>query len=448
MKRSLVHLALAALLGAATAIPAAAIDLKTAYQAAMTYDAELLAAKAAQQETEAGVPYARAALLPQIGYSTQRNKVDTVSSRVDGDYPSVDSGKYDSESTALSFRQALFRKPAWDAYQGAKSQSEAADETYRNDVAQAGMRVASSYLEVLNSREGLNLAQSQTKTMEAWLALAEKSFKAGRSTRTDIEDARSRRDLSKAKETEANMLLFAAARNFEVVSGIDADKIPDINPRRLDPDRMLVRDKAAWLQRIEDISPQIQSLRKQLEAAQYGVSQAQGGHLPTVDLVAARQYSESDTNQTVGMIYKTNYIGIQVNVPIISGGSVLAQTSAAVAREEKVRQTLESTRRKTLAEGNRLYLAIYQGVEQINALKQAIQSGEQAVIGEKKGIQAGTRTFVDALDTERRLFETMRDHALATYMLANNRLKFLALAGGVDLDEIETVSAWLASAKF
>ena len=122
------------------------------------------------------------------------------------------------------------------------------------------------------------------------------------------------------------------------------------------------------------------------------------------------------------MIYKTNYIGIQVNVPIISGGSVLAQTSAAVAREEKVRQTLESTRRKTLAEGNRLYLAIYQGVEQINALKQAIQSGEQAVIGEKKGIQAGTRTFVDALDTERRLFETMRDHALATYTLANNRL--------------------------
>lgn len=445
MEHSFKHLTLAIMLG--LAMPAQAIDLKNAYQAAMVYDAELLAAKAAQEEAEAGVPYARAALLPQLSYSTQRNKVETNTSYVSGKYPSTDSGRYDSQSSGLNFRQTLFRKPAWDAYQGAKSQAEAAEASYRSEAERAGMRVASSYLEVLNARESLSVAKNQTKTMDAWLTLAEKSFKAGRSTRTDIEDARSRRDLSKARETEAAMALESAARNFEVVSGIDASTIPDTNPRLLNPDLMLVRDKAQWLQRIEDISPEIQSLRKQLEAAQSGVAQAQGGHLPTLDLVAARQYSESDTNQTVGMIYKTDYVGLQLNVPLVSGGSVLAQTRQAVAREERVRQTLESTRRKTLAEGNRLYQAIYQGVEQVEALRQSLISGEQAVIGEKKGVQAGTRTVVDALDAERRLFETMRDHALSIYTLANNRLKFLALADGVDINEIETVSAWLASAK-
>ena len=41
---------------------ASAVDLKTAYQAAILYDAELLAAKASMEEYEEGVPVARAAL--------------------------------------------------------------------------------------------------------------------------------------------------------------------------------------------------------------------------------------------------------------------------------------------------------------------------------------------------------------------------------------------------
>jgi TolC family type I secretion outer membrane protein len=447
MKHALKCLGLAVIVTAASAMPAAAVDLKSAFQAALVYDAELLAAKASQEETDAGVPLARSALLPQLSYSSQRNKVETNTSYVNGKYPSTDSGRYDSQSSALSFRQALFRKPQWDALQGATAQAEAAEANYQGESQRTGLRAVASYLEVLSAREALTLAKNQTKAMEAWLTLAEKSFKAGRTTRTDIEDARSRRDMSRARETEANMLLISAARNFEVVSGIDADKIPETNPRRLHPELMLVSNKEQWLQRIEDSNPDVRSLRKQLEAAQSGVAQARAGHLPTLDLVAAHQFSESDTNTSVGVIYKTDYVGLQMNIPLISGGAVMAQTRQALAREERVRQVLESNRRKTQAEGNRLYMAIYQGVEMVEALKQAIESGEQAVIGEKKGIQAGTRTFVDALDAERRLFETLRDHALAIYSLANNRLKFIALAGEVDVETVETVSAWLTSAK-
>ena len=447
MDRALKCAGLALLLGALTATPAFALDLKTAYQAALAYDAELLAAKASQEETAAGVPMARAQLLPQVSYSTQRNRVETHTDYLDSKYPSTDSGKYPSESTSLTLRQPLFRKPQWDALQGATAQAEAAESAYLGEAQRAGLRVTAAYLEVLASRENLNQAKNYTRSMEAWLTLAERAFTAGRTSRTDIEDARARRDVGKAKETEANMACISAERNFEVVSGIDAKKIFETNPRLLDPELMRVTHREEWLQRIEDNNPDVQSLRKQLEAAESGVSQARAGHLPTVDLVAARQHSESDTNTTIGTAYQTNYYGVQVTIPIFSGGYVVAQTQQAVARAEKIRQSLESQRRKTLAEGNRLYLAVEQGIEQVQALQQAVKSAEQAVIGEKKGIQAGTRTFVDALDAERRLYEAMRDHALAAYTLANNRIRFLAQAGVVDLEAIEKVSVWLASAK-
>ncbi len=426
---------------------ASAVDLKTAYQAAILYDAELLAAKASMEEYEEGVPVARAALLPQLSYSTQRNKAETTTEYLHTRRPDSESGRYDSRSSSLSFRQALFRKPAWDALQGAKAQAEAAQENYRFEIQHAGLRVSSAYLEVLAAREGVALARNQLKTMEAWLGLAERYFKAGRGTRVDVEDARSRRDMAKAKETEANQLLLTATRNFKVVSGIDAEKIPETNPRALDPELMRLREENQWLQRIEDNSPEIQSLRNQLLAAKANVSQAWGGHLPTVDLVAARQFSESDTVNTIGTASTTDYVGIQVNVPLVSGGGVIAQTRQAQAREERVRQALESTCRKTIAEGSRLYSAVEQGIEQVQALNQAISSAKEAVQGEKKAVMAGTRTFVDALDAERRLFESMREQALSVYSLANNRLKFLALAGVVDAEAVEVVSVWLNSAK-
>ena len=435
------------LLGTLAVSSATAVDLKTAYQAAILYDAELLAAKASMEEYEEGVPAARAALLPQLGYSTQRNKAETTTEYLRTRRPDSESGRYDSRSSSLTFRQALFRKPAWDALQGAKAQAEAAKDNYQFEMQHAGLRVAAAYLEVLSAREGVSLARNQLRAMEAWLGLAERYFMAGRGTRVDVEDARSRRDMAKAKETEANQFLLTASRNFEVVSGIRAEKIEETNPRALNPELMRVKEKDQWLQRIEDNSPEIQSLRNQLLAAAANVRQAWGGHLPTVDLVAARQFSESDTVNSIGSASTTDYVGIQVNVPLISGGGVIAQTRLAQAREERVRQTLESARRKTIAEGSRLYSAVEQGIEQVQALNQAIASAQEAVQGEKKAVMAGTRTFVDALDAERRLFESMREQALSVYSLANNRLKFLALAGVVDVDTVEEVSIWLASAK-
>lgn len=435
------------LLGALIATPAMAFDLKEAYQTAIHYDAELLAAKAGQEETAAGVPVARAALLPQLNYSWQKNRAETVTSYLDSTRADTESGRYDSGSSSTTLRQALFRAPAWFSYQSAKAQASAAEATYQSEFQKAGMRAASSYLEVLNAREGLTVAQTQTKAMEAWLALAEKAFKAGHATRTDIEDARSRRDIAKARETEAKMAVVNAAHNFEVVTGLSADKIPDTDPLRLEAERMLVQGKEEWLQRIEANSPEIESLRNQLEAAQAGVKQLYSGHLPTIDLVAAHQKGKSETHSTLGTEYTTDYVGVQVNLPLVSGGGVMAQTRQSQAKVERIRQALESTRRKTLAEANRLYLTIYQGVEQVQALRQSVLSGEEAVKGEKKGIQAGTRTVVDALDAERRLSETIREHSTAIYTLANNRLKFLALAGVVDIESIEHVNAWLASAK-
>ena len=59
----------------------------------------------------------------------------------------------------------------------------------------------------------------------------------------------------------------------------------------------------------------------------------------------------------------------------------------------------------------------------------------------------GLPALADVLDAERRLADARREHAVAMYTLANNRLKFLALSGGVDQESIGAISGWLAAAR-
>lgn len=444
MKLRLLPVAMSLLLSS----QAQALDLKTAFETALTYDAELLAAKSSRDEMVEGVGVARAPLLPQVNYSYQRNRAETLTHYIDSSVADNETGRYNSGSANFSIRQALFRLPAWYAYKGAQVQAEASEETLRFEGQRAGIRAASHYFEVLSARATLEQSGIHLKAMEAWLDYAEKSFKAGRGTRTDIEDARSRRDLAKAKETEARMALSAAGENFRVVTGLEADRIDDAAALRLDEEGVrLAGPREDWLQRVEEINPELQSLRKQFEAAQLAVTQVRSGHLPTLDLIAAEQRGRSETQNTIGSQYTTDYVGVQLNIPLFSGGGTTAQTSQARAKAERVRQTLESARRKALAEASRLLLAVEQGIEHVQALRQAVHSAEEATIGEKKGMQAGTRTLVDVLDAERRLADARREHAVSMYALANNRLKFLALSGGVDQGSIGTMSGWLATAR-
>jgi len=444
------HFLVAGLLGAffaTTTSPANALNLKDAFRGALEYDADLLTAKAARDEIHAGVPVARSALLPQLSLSVQKNKANTRVEYQDTNLPNRDFGNYESGSSAWNLRQPIFRKADWDALHVAEAQANAAEANLNKESQNAGLRAAAAYLEVLSARSATYLAYNQTKAMAAWHSLAEKSFDAGRGTRTDIEDARARLDIARAKESEAEINLAVASRSFLVVTGLEAERIPEVNPRLLNPEKLAMLNKEEWVLRIENDNPEIQSLKKQLEAAHSAVSQIRSGHLPTLDLVATHRRSNSDYDTSIGQEYTTKYVGLQLNVPILNGGGVLAQTAQAQARQEKTRQSLESTRRKIFAEGDKLFSAIWHGTKLTQALNQAVVSAERAVQGERKGIQAGTRNVVDALDAERRMYEAMREHAAAVYSLAYNRLKFMALAGAIDHDAIGGIDSWLSSGR-
>lgn len=434
--------ALAAL--AALSLPGHAIDLQQAYQAAMEQDAVIRAARAATAARSERVPQARSQLLPNVtaNASRYRNNLDQTVPNALGRETSSNL-QYNSGSAALVVRQPLFRKYQWDDLKQARAQVAASEADLEKEAQNVSVRVTTAYFEALLSQEQLALVQTQKIAVTTQLDAARKRLAAGSGTRTDIDEAQAALDMNTAQELEARQNVDYTRRALESLVNREIDRLAQLDPARLqlrrpDPDRL-----EEWTARAEASSPELQSLRLQLEAARLEVEKARDGHLPTLDAVAQVSRTDSETVTSVNQKYLNRSIGVQLNVPIYSGGYVNSVVRQALAEQERVTEQLEYTRRDLALRVNKEFRGVTEGMLRVQALEQAVRSADQAVISNRRSYEAGARTLVDTLNAEQQRMQALRDLAQARYVYLLSRVRLLSLAGGPKDEVIAEINGWL-----
>jgi outer membrane protein len=170
------------------------------------------------------------------------------------------------------------------------------------------------------------------------------------------------------------------------------------------------------------------------------VARNRGGHYPTVDLVANyRQNNDNGGVFGVGSDTTNKNIGIQLNMPLFQGGIVNSRWREAEANRERARQELENARRNVAQQTRQAYLGVVSGIAQVQALQQALASGESLLDASKLGQEVGVRTNLDVLNARQQLFANRRDlyQAQYDYLLSQLRLKqAVGLLGEEDLSKV------------
>src|SRR5690606_2737521 len=136
-------------------------------------------------------------------------------------------------------------------------------------------------------------------------------------------------------------------------------------------------------------------------------------------------------------------VGLQLNVPIFSGGYVSSTVRQAVASKVRAQEILEATRRDLAVRVRQEFRGMTEGVARIQALEQAVLSAEQAVLSNSKSFEAGSRTTVDVLNAEQQRTQALRDLAQARYRYVVARLRLQALSGEDRESSIAAANAWL-----
>jgi protease secretion system outer membrane protein len=432
-------------LGLLVCSPAWSMDLKQAYEAAVANDANIRASRAGAAASRERLPQAQAQRLPSVNFSASRNYNDLESKSQDFlGQPTRAENQYYSDNQVLSVRQPLYRPLLNAQVRQAQAQSDEADAALERDEQSLVVRVGEAYFDALLAQDQLLLTAAQKKTYGVQLEAAGRGLTAGSGTRTDVDEAQARLDLALAQELEALQNVDFTRRRLEVLTGQPVQTLAPLDVLRFRPHSPEPGSVQAWIERAEQSSPELQALRAQLQAAQQEIDKAQAGHKPTLDAVMQWSRSNSDSVTSVNSRFENKSIGLQLNVPLYSGGFVNSTVRQAVASRERARETLEAATRDLGVRVHQEFRGMTEGMLRVAALEQAVRSAEQAVLSNQRSFLAGARTTVDVLNAEQQKTFAQRDLAQARYRYLVAQLRLQSLAGQDRQASIAQVSSALA----
>lgn len=414
-----------------------AADLLEVYQQAKQSDPQIRAARAQRNASQEARPLAMSGLLPNVSLSgdvtyTDREIMAPPAMAGDADYR--------SGALALNVVQPLFRKDRFVALEQADEQVKQADANLTVAEQSLILRVAQSYFGVLSAKDNLTFAQAEKKAISRQLDQAQERFDVGLVAITDVHEAQARFDQARANEISANNGVDNAMEALrEIVASADRaldglkDDVPLVPPEPADID--------SWSETALKNNPRVLAARLAGNIARKDIEAKRAGHYPSLDLVGSLSRSRVENNY--GNDVDAAAIGLQLNVPLYSGGAVNSSTRQAQHQFEAARETLEAEQRAAGRQVRDAYRGIQSSISRVEALEATERSAQSALEATEAGFEAGTRTLVDVLNSQRDLFRAKRDLAQSRYDYVLNTLQLLQAAGTLTEDDVVRVNAWL-----
>lgn len=447
------------------AVSAQSSDLAEVYQRALQNDPQIREAEANRLAAMEAKPQARSALLPQIegnaGYTDREADGSTVFvTTVGGELvPLTRRNEADTETEAweLTLRQSVFRWEYWANLKRADRQVAQAEADYQAAQQQLILRTSEAYFNVLAAKDTQTAAEAAHEAFRRQLEQAEKRFEVGLIAITDVQEAKAAYDsataaLILAKRSLANQQEVIRELTGEVFDTLNrpSDKVQPVAP---DP-----ANEDDWVKLAMDQNLELISARIGADITREDISIERGGHYPSLDLVLSR--SNRDGTGTLVLIdpltgrstgpndseSDDTVIGLQLTVPIYTGGSVASSVRAAEYRHRASRERLERVARETERSTRDAYLGVMSEMARVQSLRQAVASSRVALEATEAGYEVGTRTQVDVLDARRRLFEAETNYARSRYDYLINLLRLQRAAGTLEPGQVARVNAKLDEA--
>lgn len=415
-------------------------DLLAIYRDALANDPVYASARFADQAAREREPQARSALLPNVGASVGYNQIWQDSST-----PNV-SNSFNSWGPSLQLTMPIYRPQNWDAL----SQAKLAVQSSGAQLAQARqdliLRVTQAYFDVLAAQDALTAIEASKKATAEQLAQARREFEVGTKTIVDTHEAQALFDQIVAQEEVARGNLIVRRNALRVIIGRDTGDslLPLRDAPQLTPPQPA--DVEAWARRAEEASYGVAVARAAAEIAQLETTRSRHGHYPTLDLAASVSQSRTSGSLTsdASNSFRDSRIGVQLNVPIYSGGLIQSRVREALANEERARFDLESARRNAAQGARQAFTGVDFGLAQVRALESAEVSAKSQLDSTRLGYQVGVRINLDVLTATTQLFNTQRDLKKARYDFLVNGLRLKSAVGALDDKDVEAINALLA----
>lgn len=431
-------------------------DLLSVWRAAAQQDRKLAVARAEHAASQALREQADALWRPNLGLSLAAGLGTQETAMRGARFSAPGMGQVDQARFATSVNAGLATRvgivaqqpllnPAREA-QRAQLQlgADMGETAWRGAQTELMLRTAERYFALALAEERVRVIERQARAVDSARVEAHDRFQLGASPVTDTHEADAA--LAGVRAQQSAALLEA---------GIQRQALADSSGLAQPSARLPARPMAAadtlasWLQAADADNPRLRLLGQAVGVAEQKLRERGAAGSPTVDLVAQASHERIAGRGDFGSARNrqlNGMVGVQLNIPLYTGGMIQAQQREAVERVNQARAELDAAREEVGQQVRAAWQGLQTGAARIAALQQGLVASAARLDATRLGREVGDRTTLDVLNAE-------NDHAQAALTLAQarsdqvlTRLRLAALADRLDEQLLAQVDATLLPA--
>lgn len=413
-------------------LPSYAMTLAEAYALALSKDAKLASSSARLEADEELKAQATAQLLPQVtaSLSAKKEEYQLPTSKTNFDET--------TNNRNVQVTQPIYNRQAFYNYDQAGLKVDYARLRLSATQNELGVRVSEAYLNCLLAQENLALSKQQIETTEQRVKQVNAALKVGYSTKVDVLGLTAELDDAKANYMADQQRLASARQKLKVIIG---QEIPNVLPwPKLQPETIMSKFVTAnsWLDQAQQFNLDVQLQRKAVEVAQQEVEMRRSAFYPVVNVGAF--YADADGSTYFAQKNDNKAIYVEMKLPLYQGGYDSSRVRESRALLRSAEFDAEYARLYATQQAQEQLSAIHASREKLQAIAQAITSGESYLASAEEGYRLGLRDLAEISRAKEKLFVNRREQARASVELLNALIQLHAVSGQLSDDAMTQIS--------
>ena len=440
-----------------SAFPAQAMDLMEAWQATRQHDPQSAVSQAARQAGETRRTQAASLWRPGVMLSASAGRMTGETEMTGAHFSAPGLGQSDGVGFAtsvnngtstrwtLSARQPLFNLERKAQGRQLELAADVAELEWQSAQQDLMLQTTQRYFDVLLVGNKLALLREQQKAVELALTEAKDRFALGDKPVTDTHEASARAHALRAQVLATQDELALVRSALTDATGVADPALQGLSgtanvlPTSLQP-------LTHWLAEASEKNPLLRMQSAGVQAAQQEVAKYSKAAATTLDLVAQAGRDQLSGNGNFGSASNTasqQMIGLQLNLPLYTGGYRNAKQEEALRLQDKASAELERAKQQISQQTRAAWLALQTGSARLLALAESHKASAARLDATRLGRQVGDRTTLDLLQAETDASSATLALLQARVELLLNQLRLQALAGQLNEPALQTVNALL-----
>jgi len=384
-------------------------SLYDAIQSAWANDPALQSAAANRQVATENVAIAKSRLLPQASIQASQSSLSQTTTQATTLGPQSNSFKGDSYNYTFQVRQGVVRPRDWVGLNLGKQQAYYGELKFQSAKADLWNRTSSAWIDLIAAQMSRSAYDTAIKTVSESAKQEKLRYEKGDGTKDTFIEAQAQLIQAKALLTDAELNVKSKLKAFLLLTAMEPKDWMDRElPLSIPPTFNPLNKDMMW-EKVLDQTPELMAAKVVEEINKIKVDQSYYDQLPTVDVYGQASRAQNDTTNTLGYHYQNQQVGVQLSVPLYTGGGLQATKRQSAATYEASVGDRESLQMRIETQFTSDWASQEGLTERAYAAKSLVLSAQEQKKATQMGLQKGFKTWSDVSNIELLLARRMTD---------------------------------------